>query len=110
MHTELFTEFPRVHTAIAEWIACLIYIIPRTKRFRGWKLFGVCASFFAVLLLTNVPSEHEDGFVWVMLMIGCMVEMFLMIFSAAKPVFGRRYIIGLTLSLRRNLRHRWNGS
>lgn len=84
MHTELFSEFPRIHTAIAEWIACLIYIVPRTKRFQGWKLYSVCAAFFVVLLLTNVPSEHEDGLVWVLLMIGCMAEMFLMIYFCCK--------------------------
>jgi signal transduction histidine kinase len=84
MNGELFATFPRVHTAIAEWLACLIYIFPRTKRIQGWKLWSVCAAFFGILLLTNMASEREDGLAWVLLMIACMAEMYLMIWLCCK--------------------------
>ena len=58
---ELYDNFPRVHTAIAEWIACMVFILPRSKRFTGWKLYAVYAGFAALLLITNYYNEMADG-------------------------------------------------
>ena len=54
------TNIPRIYTALAEWLACLVYMAPFHKRFRGgWT--AVAAVLFllvqgAFLQLTdNVP-------------------------------------------------------
>ena len=84
---ELYDIFPRLHTAIAEWIACVIYILPRTKRLKGWKLYAVMLGFAGLLLIPNYFSETVDGFPWVLLMAACMLVMFLMIWTCCKASF-----------------------
>lgn len=81
---ELFYEFPRIHTAIAEWIACIIYIMPRSKRTKGWKQWTVYCLFFVILLITNIANEKQKGALWLALMVLCMTEMFLMILASCK--------------------------
>ncbi len=48
---------PRVYTAIAEWGACLVYILPSGRRINGWKLWLALLISLAVqcafLALTN---------------------------------------------------------
>ena len=81
---ELFDNFPRIHTAIAEWLACMVFIIPRTKRFSGWKLYAVYAGFAVILLATNYFNEMMDGIAWVGLMTACMLEMLFRIWLCCK--------------------------
>ena len=81
---ELYDIFPRLHTALAEWIACMIYILPRTKRLNGWKLIAVCVGFAFLLGIPNYYSETVTGLPWVGLMAICMLLMFLMIWTCCK--------------------------
>ncbi len=39
MNGEMYAFLPALHTALAEWLSCLLFIAPRTKRLNGWKLF-----------------------------------------------------------------------
>ena len=75
----LYDFFPRLHTAIAEWLACMVFILPRSKRFTGWKLYAVYAVFAALLLATNNLNERVEGIAWVAVMAACLLEMYLMI-------------------------------
>lgn len=84
---ELYDIFPRLHTAIAEWVACMIYILPRTKRFSGWKLYLICLAFGALLLVPNYFSEMVTGLPWVGLMAVCILIMFFMIWTCCKASF-----------------------
>ena len=76
---EIYDNFPRLHTAIAEWVACMIFILPRTKRLKGMPLYACYAVFAGILFVTNYFNEQVDGFFWVFLMACCMAEMFCMI-------------------------------
>lgn len=40
--------FPRIHTAIAEWLACMLFILPQKKRFgeSSWQQIGCCIGFW----------------------------------------------------------------
>lgn len=84
MNMELYRTLPGLHTAIAEWLACLLYIFPRTKRLNGWKLWTVCAVFFVALAFTNLVRTRTDGVPWVFLMAGGIAEMYLMILLCCK--------------------------
>ena len=84
---ELYDIFPRLHTAIAEWIACMIYIMPRSKRITGWKLAAACLGFGGLLLIPNYFSEKVTGLAWVGLMAACMLLMFLMIWTCCRASF-----------------------
>lgn len=73
--------FPRIHTAIAEWLACMVFIIPLTKeKPKGGKM-GFAALFLGTLLLTFYAMERlrAQGVLWAALMGLAMVQMFLMI-------------------------------
>lgn len=78
--------FPRAHTAIAEWLACMIYILPQTKRLggRSWRQVVLYIGFFALLWLMNTLNEGTTGLVWIVLMIACMLSMLLMIWTTCK--------------------------
>jgi hypothetical protein len=84
MGTELIYYFPRIHTAIAEWLACIIYIYFLPKRFTGVKLIGVCAAFFGIIFFTHLSGENTEGLVWIVLMLPGMSEMLLMIYLTCK--------------------------
>ena len=84
IHPELYDNFPRILTFIAEWVACMIYIIPRSKRISGFRLYGAYFGFAVLLMVTNYLNEHADGVLWVLLMAACMLEMYLMIWLCCK--------------------------
>ena len=84
MSGELYTILPGLHTAIAEWLACLVYIMPRSKRIRGWRLWAVYAAFLVVLTATNLFRAEQDGILWILLMTVGITEMYLMILSCCE--------------------------
>ncbi len=84
MSAELYSTMPGLHTAIAEWLACLVYIIPRSKRLSGVRLWGVCLVFLAVLTGTNLLRASQDGIVWMLLMLVGMLEMYLLMLLCCK--------------------------
>ena len=43
-------DIPRLYTALAEWLACMVYIIPLPKRFHGWRLATVSGALFGVIV------------------------------------------------------------
>lgn len=43
-----FPDIPRLYTAIAEWLACMVYIAQLPLRIRGWKLAGVSVGMLVV--------------------------------------------------------------
>ena len=74
--------FPRIHTAIAEWMACMTFILPQSKRFGGkdprqFALYGL------FLLLQSFICQWMDSVtsngLWMLLMLAAMLSMFLMI-------------------------------
>ena len=84
MKIELYSTLPGLHTAIAEWIACMLYIYPRSKRFSGWKLRAGGLLFLVLLAVTNQCRTQLDGWRWIVLMAVGMVEMCLMIILCCK--------------------------
>ena len=83
---ELATIFnlPRLHTAIAEWLFALLYILPQKKRFGILGTVGVAVGYFILLSVMNLVGEFQPPFWWMVFMISCMVTMLLFIFTACK--------------------------
>ena len=50
-------DIPRLYTALAEWCACMVYILAVPRRLRGWRLAacsgGILAALTAFLMLTG---------------------------------------------------------
>lgn len=44
----LFPDIPRLYTALAEWLACIVYLSQLPLRFRGWKLAGICGGMLVI--------------------------------------------------------------
>ena len=78
--------FPRIHTAIAEWLACMLFILPQKKRFgeTSWQQIGCCIGFLALLLGLNLLNQEQSGLIWMLLMAACMGTMLAMIVCCCK--------------------------
>ena len=76
MEAITFAYFPRLHTAIAEWLACLVILYPLKKRYSSFAS-GVFLLLSLVLLIgVNLPAEGESGFLWFTLIILAMLIMY----------------------------------
>lgn len=48
MTGQLFPDIPRLYTALAEWLACLVFIMQFPRRQRGWRFITLALLFLAV--------------------------------------------------------------
>ena len=62
-------DIPRIYTAIAEWVACMLFILPLTKRFDNAKT----GALMAVLLLVPSAFLMITGSVKIYFWIPCMI-------------------------------------
>lgn len=53
MQTVLVDYFPRAHTAIAEWLACIVFMLPLKKRFNRWQTALLYLGMLAAFLVTK---------------------------------------------------------
>ncbi len=79
MQTMMVDYFPRAHTAIAEWLACAVFMLPLKKRLNRWQQGALYLLSLAVLLVTNLVGEKQEGLLWIVLMGIGMAEMLGMI-------------------------------
>ncbi len=72
-------DIPRAYTALAEWMACMVYLLPMQRRLEGWKLWVVLGVALPVqgafLVLTG---DLPIGF-WIPCMIAAVGLMLLSI-------------------------------
>lgn len=75
MHTMMVDYFPRAHTAIAEWLACIVFMLPMQKRLKEWQLWLLYGGILTAFLLTN--QDHYPflliillDFLYMLIMIG----------------------------------------
>lgn len=47
METEVLGNIPRLYTALADWLACLLYLFFLPKRTVGWRRYTIHAGFAA---------------------------------------------------------------
>ena len=71
-------DIPRIFTALAEWLACFVCILPLRKR--EWMSIGVFAAvsagFLTVQLLFMDATDGFDGIAWNLCMAGAVLLMF----------------------------------
>lgn len=81
MTAETFIEIPRVFTAIAEILACMIYVIPLNDKYRGVGLY--MRIFLGIFTLINLHllSKSLPIILWIPGMLLVMLAMFLFIKS-----------------------------
>ena len=49
METEVLGNIPRLYTALADWLACLLYLFFLPKRTAGWRRYAIHAVFLLLL-------------------------------------------------------------
>uniref|UniRef100_UPI00307B0040 ATP-binding protein n=1 Tax=Gemmiger sp. TaxID=2049027 RepID=UPI00307B0040 len=49
METEVLGNIPRLYTALADWLACLLYLFFLPKRTVGWRRYTIHAGFLLLL-------------------------------------------------------------
>lgn len=77
MIDHLIPDIPRLYSAIAEWLACMIFILPFKKRFSKIKTGVIMAVMLVVQSGFMVVTEDVRLFFWIPCM---MVAVFLMLF------------------------------
>ena len=80
MMEHLMPDIPRVYTAIAEWMACMIFILPFKKRFAPVLTGVIMAVMLAVQSGFMIATEEVRLFLWVPCMITAVILMFFFIF------------------------------
>lgn len=90
--TNVIPDIPRIYTALAEWMACLIYISLLKKRLTGWKLitFSVCTLFIQSIFL--VITRDLPIVFWIPCMIMAIgMMLFFIFFSCDITIFEAGY-------------------
>ena len=69
MIDHLMPDIPRLYSAIAEWLACMIFILPFKKRFSKIKTGVIMAVMLVVQSGFMVVTEDVSLFFWIPCMI-----------------------------------------
>ena len=77
---EITGDIPRIYTALAEWLACVIYIIMLPKRWRKWTTVGFCGLALVVQGAFLVLTENVAIILWIPVMMAAVGLMFGFIF------------------------------
>lgn len=74
-------DIPRIYTAIAEWLACLLFIIPLKKRFDRFKTVGMMAVSLVLQSVFLVATGGLIIYLWIPCMIVAVMLMILFIYG-----------------------------
>ncbi|MFA9457694.1 GHKL domain-containing protein [Halalkalibacter sp. AB-rgal2] len=77
---ELFPEIPRLYTAFAEWLACIVYISILKRRLSGWRLIACASGALIVQSVFLVVTRDLPIIFWVPSMLVAVGMMFLLIY------------------------------
>ncbi len=73
-------DIPRVYTAIAEWLACLLFILPLKKRFDRRSTVGIISVSLALQSVFLVVTGDLIIYLWIPCMIIAVLLMILLIY------------------------------
>ena len=81
MIDNLMPDIPRIYTAIAEWLACLLFIIPLKKRFDRYRTVGIVAVSLVLQSVFLVATGDLIIYLWIPCMIVAVMLMILVIYG-----------------------------
>ena len=76
----VMTEIPRIHTALAEWAACIIFIQLLEKRFSTKKTIGIAAAALIVQMIFLFATGEMPIQFWIFCMAAAFGMMVLLIY------------------------------
>lgn len=77
---DVLPDIPRLYTALAEWIACMIYISVLKKQLNGWKLIAFSGGALIVQSAFLVLTKDLPLMFWIPCMVVAVGMMFLLIY------------------------------
>lgn len=80
---DVLPEIPRFYTALAEWLACIVYISVLKKRLCGWKLITFAGGFLFVQLSYMVLTKDLPIAFWIPTMLVAIGMMFFLIYISS---------------------------
>lgn len=97
---ETLPDIPRVLTGLAEWAACLVYVLLRRQRLPVLRLVLVAAAALGVLVGVQVVADHLPLTLWALGMAASAACMFGFIVTAARvPAREAGYFVARALVL-----------
>lgn len=76
MIDNLMPNIPRIYTALAEWAACIIFILPLKKRMQAWKVLLIALGMLAIQCIFLTLTGDIRIYFWLPCMI---IAVFMMI-------------------------------
>ena len=83
----LVPDIPRLNTALAEWLACMVIIMATTRRFKLGVTIALSSAFLGLLVILHTIAHLLPLAFWVPMMIMAIVLMLLMIRLLSKASF-----------------------
>lgn len=74
-------DIPRIYTAIAEWLACLLFIIPLKKRFDRYRTVGIVVVSLVLQSVFLVATGDLIIYLWIPCMIVAVMLMILVVYG-----------------------------
>lgn len=78
--TDIFPEIPRLYTALAEWLACIVYISILKRKLNGWLLGAFLGGALIVQSIFLLVTRDLPIVFWIPSMIIAIGMMFLLIY------------------------------
>lgn len=80
----MYVDIPRIYTALAEWAACMLYILLLPGKLNRVKKYSLCGCMLFIQSLYLVFTARLDTFFWIPCMLGAAVLMFLFLYLEIK--------------------------
>ncbi|WP_416148981.1 GHKL domain-containing protein [Salipaludibacillus sp. HK11] len=77
---DIIPDIPRLYTAIAEWMACIVYIIILKRRINGWQLVTVAGGALVFQSIFLMVTRDLPIVFWIPSMLVAVGMMFLFIY------------------------------
>ncbi len=77
-------DIPRIYTALAEWLACLLFIIPLKKRFNRCRTAGLFAASLVLQSAFLIVTDDLIIYLWIPCMIVAVMLMILIIYGCCE--------------------------
>lgn len=78
---QMLPDIPRLYTALAEWLACVVCIAEQRQRFEKWKVCGILGLALPVQTVFLVLTKGKSGFLWFFYMAVALFFMYLLIWG-----------------------------
>ena len=72
MMEHLMPDIPRIYTAAAEWMACMLFIVSLKKRFEWWKSGLIMAGMLVLQSVFLVATGNVPIYFWIPCMIAAV--------------------------------------